>query len=247
MSHNFFHFRNFSVIFLLLIVCGIGFSAVSFSEAYAHKLILTDGTNSDFESALEIPDHKISWAIYQDLEKSATKFYFFEGEKGESLYASIVVPKMEKLKYFSPSLVLVGPGLTIDNSKDALPFELTPGLGAVTFDYNGPIPSSEFYEPFGQVTYWERQEIEVNLPESGVFYLVIYENNQISGKYSLAVGKIEDFSIIDFFYLLPISWFETKLFFEDYLSAFLPLIILVAIPLIILYFKIRRKKIPKLV
>ena len=33
------------------------------SGAFAHKLIPTDGSNIDYETALEIPDPVISWAM----------------------------------------------------------------------------------------------------------------------------------------------------------------------------------------
>ena len=35
------------------------------TSAFAHKLIPTDGTNVDYETALEIPDPVISWAMYE--------------------------------------------------------------------------------------------------------------------------------------------------------------------------------------
>ncbi len=231
------------LVFTIISIFFLGF--ITMDEVDGHKLILTDGKNLGFDSALEIPDHKISWAIYEDLESRDTMFYFFEGKKGDSVYSQIVIPKMEKLEYFSPSLVIIGPGIPIDNTIDTLPFEIIQGTGAAIFDYNGPIPSEEFYEPFGQVTYWERQEIEIRLPESGIFYLVVYDANQQSGKYSLAVGKIEDFSVIDFFYLLPVSWFETKIFFEDYFSAMVPIIVIIGIILMVIYLKKRKPRVVK--
>ena len=44
------------------------FAIISTSPAYGHKLISHDDTHRDFDSALQIPDHKISWAIYENLE-----------------------------------------------------------------------------------------------------------------------------------------------------------------------------------
>ena len=64
--------------------------------------------------------------------------------------------------------------------------------------------------------------------------------NSNSGKYALAVGTIEDFSAYDFFTLLPYSWFETKLFANDYVSLFIVIVIIIAI-LFIVGFLIYRK------
>ena len=51
------------------------FVLFNFSPADAHKPIQSDGTNLTFENALQIPDHKISWVIYEQLDPFNTKFY----------------------------------------------------------------------------------------------------------------------------------------------------------------------------
>ena len=84
---------------------------VSINPAYAHKLITHDDSHKDFDSALLIPDHEISWAIYENLEANDAKFYSFDAKHGESFYASIVVPKIEGLETYSPTLVLMGEGI----------------------------------------------------------------------------------------------------------------------------------------
>ena len=48
------------ILFFLMII-------ISSSPAYGHKLISHDDSHRDFASALQIPDHKISWAIYDNL------------------------------------------------------------------------------------------------------------------------------------------------------------------------------------
>ena len=54
------------------------------------------------------------------------------------------------------------------------------------------------------------------------------EKNQ-EGKYSLAIGTIEDFSGGDFFTILPKAWLDTKLFVNDYFSIGILSFILIAI------------------
>jgi hypothetical protein len=46
----------------------------------------------------------------------------------------------------------------------------------------------------------------------------------------LAIGTVEDFAGGDLFTLLPKSWFETKLFVNDYSSIVLLVLILSLIP-----------------
>ena len=83
------------------------FAIVSTSPAYGHKLISHDDTHTSFDSALQIPDHKVSWAIYENLGTNEAKFYSFDAKRGDSFYASIVIPKINGLEEYSPSLVLM--------------------------------------------------------------------------------------------------------------------------------------------
>jgi len=210
---------------------------VSVGPAYGHKLISHDDTHRNFESALEIPDHKISWAIYENLGANEAKYYSFDAKHGDSFYASIVVPKLDGLEDYSPTLFLVGKGIF---ENDIVPFETK--LGTEKFSYQGEFPGREFYEPFGQVTYWERQEVRTDIILDGQYFVVVMDENNQSGKYSLAIGTIEDFSGGDFFTILPKAWFDTKLFVNDYTSIGISFFILAAIPVIPTLLVIRKRR-----
>jgi hypothetical protein len=205
------------------------------SPAYAHKLITHDDTHRSFDTALKIPDHKISWAIYENLEENEAKFYSFDAKHGESLYASIVIPKMEGLETYSPTLVLVGEGIF---QNDSIPF--TTSLGVQKISFQEEFPSREFYEPFGQVTYWERQEVKMDIPIDGEYFIIVLDEQNQIGKYSLAIGTIEDFSGSDIFSTLPKAWIETKLFVNDYTSIVMAIIILIAIPVVPVFLLVRK-------
>jgi hypothetical protein len=206
------------------------------SPAYGHKLISHDDSHRDFDSALVIPDHKISWAIYENLGVEESKFYTFDAKKGDSFYASIVIPKLEGLEKYSPSLILMnddlytgnGPSTNIESSVQK-------------FLYEGDYPGNEFYEPFGQVTYWERQEVNAIIPEDGQYFILVLDEKNQSGKYSLAIGTIEDFSGADFFTILPKAWFDTKIFVNDYAGLAIGLSILVGIPVMLSLIILRNK------
>ena len=75
------------------------FAMVSTDYASAHKLISHDDSHRDFDSSLVIPDHKISWAIYENLGTDEAKYYTFDAKKGDSFYASIVIPKIPGLEF----------------------------------------------------------------------------------------------------------------------------------------------------
>ena len=223
-----------------------------------HKPLKVIGSNNDFSTAKEIPNHKISWGIYEELSRSDDVHYYkFAANEGERLYAQISIPKLEKFSTFVPSIALVGTGLGAvkleggysvrEYAHDVgnLPFEISPGMSAIVVDYDGPIPSSEFYEPFTQTSYWERQEIVINsLPSAGTYYLVVFDRSlaQEEAKYTLAVGEIEDFSPLDFFTIIPPAWLDTKLFFEDYISPTIAISLLVTVPALIAIMLVRRLK-----
>jgi len=213
------------------------FCIVSVGPAYGHKLISHDDTHRNFESALKIPDHKISWAIYENLDANEAKYYSFDAKHGDSFYASIVVPKLDGLEDYSPTLFLVGKGIF---ENDIVPFETK--LGTEKFSYKGEFPGREFYEPFGQVTYWERQEVRMDIILDGEYFVVVQDENNQNGKYSLAIGTIEDFSGGDFFTVLPKAWMDTKLFVNDYASIGILFFILAAIPVILILLIIRKRR-----
>ena len=213
------------------------FAIVSTSPAYGHKLISHDDTHTNFESALQIPDHKVSWAIYENLGTAEAKFYSFDAIQGDSFYASIVVPKINGLEEYSPSLVLIN---SAKSENDSIPFETQSNIKK--FLYEGKFPGNEFYEPFGQITYWERQEVRTEIPADGKYFIIVMDEKNQKGKYSLAIGTIEDFSGSDFFTILPKAWLDTKLFVNDYFSIGILFFTLIAIPSILISITIRKRK-----
>ena len=211
---------------IILIIFAL--AMISTNYASAHKLISHDDNHKDFDSALVIPDHKISWAIYENLGTNEAKFYTFEAKKGDSFYASIVIPKIQGLENYAPALVLIGEDNII--MKKVI--------------YEKGFPGNEFYEPFGQVTYWERQELRTVIPQDGTYFIVVTDERNQTGKYSLAVGEIEDFSGENMFTLLPKAWFDTKLFVNDYVSITVVFVIFIAmcsVPVIVIFKKRKMK------
>ena len=225
--------KFFLIAFILLIF-------ISTSPVYAHQLISHDDTHRSFDTSLKIPNHLISWAIYENLGPNEAKFYSFDAKHGEPFYASIVIPKIQELETYSPTLFLLGDGIF---ENDSIPFETS--LGVKKIPFNGDFPTREFYEPFGQVTYWERQEVRMDIPLDGEYYVIVIDEKNQSGKYSLAIGTIEDFSGSNIFTTLPKAWLDTKLFVNDYTSIGLAIIIIIAIPTIPTLMIVRKRNLKR--
>ena len=221
------------------------------ASAFAHKLIPTDGSNNDIVSALEIPDPVVSWAMYEELSNNVL-YYKFDAKKGDKLFANIVIPKLNGLEDFSPSLVFIAPSFAVNlitelkvlDSTESFPFLIPDGYDAIVFDYDGVLPSKESYEPFGQITYWERQEINLVVPVGGTYYLAVYDSSGDYGKLALAIGYVEDFSATDFMTVLPYAWFESRYFVEDYVTPVIVSLVtlgLISVGTFLVYKKIRHK------
>ena len=88
-----------AVIFLTVV-----FLFFNADTAFAHQLIFSDGKNTSLENSLYIPDSQISWAMYGELENNVL-FYKFEANQKEPLYVSLVIPMLEGLENFSPSIL----------------------------------------------------------------------------------------------------------------------------------------------
>ena len=97
-------------LFIIFLVISMIFLPI---PAFGHKLIQTDGSNNQIEKSLVISDPIVSWAMYEELD-GGVLYYTFDAKKNDRLYASIVIPKLSGLEYFSPSLVLLVPSFSIE-------------------------------------------------------------------------------------------------------------------------------------
>ena len=164
---------------------------------------------------------------------------------------------MKSIKILHPVLSLIYPALSeindkissntsknkniyknIENYKRHLQSQNSSDSQLLISKYPDPKKSEEFYEPFTQTTDWKRQEIKTNLQQIGTYYVVVFNDDQhqenyVEGKFSLAIGKLEDFSFLDYITILPYSWVKVKLFFEDYINIVISTVVLVCILLFI--------------
>jgi hypothetical protein len=225
-----------------------------FPSVYAHKPLASDNNNV-LGGATKIPDNKVSWAIYQELEGTEeVEYYRFSARQRQIgfLHAGKTIPDIEKFQSFSPAVVLIGKNLDkakldaqnsqvrLAHSGDTVYNHLNmhgnTGL-VLEYDNNSVLPKL-FYEPFTQTSYLIRQELAIpSLPSTGEYAAAIYDGRlQSDGlrKYVLAIGEREDFGPTDFFTTLPAAWFETKLYFQDYLSMAVAIAVMASAIIIIL-------------
>jgi hypothetical protein len=191
-------FKDLSTVALLLMI--VFLLVVNFSVA-AHKYLGTESLRTRDDPVM-VPDHQVSWAAYEELEKEGqVDYYRFEAKKGEEIYASLIIPQIERLSDFEPELALIGPGLPEGTDSEVDENEV-------------------FFEPFTQTSYWERQVIRRKAPEDGTYFVSVWDAEKGTGKYTLAIGEREDFGpgdILDY----PSVWWKVRIFAEREVSTYL--------------------------
>jgi hypothetical protein len=198
-------------------------------NAYAHR---PEQGNPD--GVTLIPSPTTSYAYYQEIQQPGQlHVYHFEGQAGQFFHAGINIPQLNGLEDYGVSLALLGPGLP-PLPEDQLPLRAaddghdhhhsplqvpTSSIPDLHLDSVGGLvaesrKSEDFYEPFTQTNYWGRQAIDLDLPQSGTYYLLIWNPDGDVGKYVLDTGTEEVFGSADLF-RFPLWWLSARLYFEQ--------------------------------
>jgi len=185
------------------------------------------------EGLTVIPSPSVSYAYYREFDhQNFVHSYAFDGVAGQFFHAGINIPQIAGLEDYGVTLALVGPGLpAIDEGAFSTSHSHSSGESEdhaheqiqlpAWLDLNQlggmVIPSQkgdDFFEPFTQTNYWGRQVLELDLPESGRYYLLVWSADKGPGKYVLDTGREEVFSPADLV-RFPSWWLNTRLYFEQ--------------------------------
>ena len=194
-------------------VIGLVLALLTAPSAEGHKPLQIGGTASGHRmaTAQRIPDPEISWVYYLDLPRPGQVDYFrFTGRGGAIVPIQLGVPKIPELLNFRPLVVLIGPGLP---PAPPIPgIDLPSGSGAVLIHFETPLRRT-FFEPFSRTTSWVTPEYRTPLPQAGEYVLAVYEPDGRTGKYFLAIGQKEAFSVFDFL-RLPCTLWKVRRFYD---------------------------------
>ena len=168
-----------------------------------------------------IPDISVSRAAYRELRGAgAVDIYEFSAKQGQEIFIEMTVPVLDRQKGFAPSFMLVSMGegainftppeilngVAVDPPHEVVD-QVHPHEGAdsdepqmIGVSYDGK-PDTVFDEPVTGTRYWVRQSLTVRAPADGTYRIGVYAPNGESGKYVLAPGKAERFSLADIFSL----------------------------------------------
>ncbi len=147
-------------------------------------------TNENFETAFHIEDPTKSWVIYSEIHEGGEgNYYKLELDKGQILRLSLFIPNKDN---FLPVLVVAGPSL---ESNDTLPeaVKIPEDMGYVVLE--GKLKEPEF-EPFTPASYYYLVDYEEEVDHAATYYVAVFEPDS-GGKYGLAVGKEERYSVLE--------------------------------------------------
>jgi len=170
-------------------------------------------------SPILIEDHQISWAAYTELENKKEVDYFrFEVKKGEEIYANLLIPAVDRLTDFNPTIALIGVGLPKEYEIKNVKLDLDENEGVIIKRYKAQTHET-FFEPFTQTKYYVKQTLTKKAPTSGIYYLAVFDENNKVGKYVFAIGRKEKWKATEII-KLPKTWWDTRIFMEKEKSTY---------------------------
>ena len=166
------------------------------SSALAHKpAAFGEASYGSPKDAYEIEDAATSIVIYRTVTCERPELWMHvHADKDFPLFVQLLVPRIDRLADYRPSLAVVGAGLPTAD----VGIELPTGMGAVVFNSDDVATPKVFAEPFTQTEDWILIEETVTLPAAGEYYVVAWDPAHRTGKLDVAVGTVEQFGADDF-------------------------------------------------
>ena len=158
----------------------------------AHTPLDLDEGNHSPGTAFEIPSPTKSWTLYRELhEPGEAEYYVVELAPGDRLVVSVFTPVGED-PGFLPSLAVMIP----DGHEEEHHENLEAPEGYETVSVDAERPDSPEYEPFTPTAYFYPARYELTSEEGGTYYVAVHEDDH-PGRYGLAVGYVETFTLLE--------------------------------------------------
>ena len=181
------------------------------SGAYAHRYIENNGSHTSAAKALPIGDIDLSQVVYHTVTNDTGQIWLsFEAESGVQAKIQLGVPFIERYVDYRPAFALLGPGLP---PVEALPFTVPEGYGGVVYTTDAVESPVVFNEEFTGTKSWQFDMQTIELPETGLYYIVGFVPSEESGKFWIAPGTREEFGLADIL-TLPRVIYKVRTFHE---------------------------------
>lgn len=174
------------------------FLSFTLTSAIAHTPLNPDDEIHSLDTAYEVPNPTKSWALYRELHHGGeAEYYKLYLNVMERLRVNLYIK--EKKENFAPHLAIMGEDLL---SEDSIPsfIEIPEGFGANLI--TPLIPEYPEYEPFTPASYYYLIDVDTTITKEGYYYLAVYDPNFEEGKYGIAIGYKEEFTLTEWL-LIP--------------------------------------------
>ena len=188
------------------------------------------GENTSIEKAFNVDEPTKSWAFYDEVHGGLeAKYYKFYMQKNQRLKIQIYSPDQGLIT----NLILMEIGTTVDeNIPDFI--EIPENYGATIF--YGQESDEREYEPFTPASYYYILDIDMNINQTGDYYLAVYSTTT-HGKFGIAIGYVETFSIIEWI-RIPIDTITIHMWEGQNLFLILaPMILTILIGIVWVFYK----------
>jgi len=232
--------KNRNLLAALLLVVSLVVLLPASSEA--GKPIYKDaGEETTLAKAKVIPDSTgagVAYSYYADLGAGKVDIYQIYAKAGQQPKLSLAAPRFDDLKGFTPSLALVGPGIS---STASLPINVPQGMGVVTLDYTGdPNARGTGSDQASGKPIWLGQSYNTAYPQENPYYLIVWDKQGRAGKYILSLGENEENGLFDIL-KFPYTWVKLQLWFGNWLAVGIALLVVIVVVTLIAALLRRRK------
>jgi hypothetical protein len=178
------------MILTLALILSIGSIIMAPPTVEAHQPFC-EFADLTFEAPWHIKDATISVAVYANMYPAAdVDYYTFEAEAGQSIYLQMTIPSIDgQDERYAPMMAVFGPGL--DGDPANLPDYVSSPADQGTLIVPMIDEPEEFYEPFGRRYYWNWQDINLAVPETGTYTVAVWHPEALIGRYVFVIGQKE--------------------------------------------------------
>lgn len=171
---------------------------------------------SSFQNPKVVDDPAVRYAYHAELEPGKVDIYQIYAAGTEAGNPSLAVPKVGTPQDFTPAMALIGPGLPTDVTTGTLPFQLPSdplnrpvGVKVIEFSEAGGAQS------FDTSLFWRKSEYGATYPQSGPYYIAVWDKGGRGGRYVLEVGGKEQFGLLDLA-KFPYTWVKQQMWFGNW-------------------------------
>lgn len=177
----------------------------------AHDPFIEDEDWGDFMQPFQVEDSSISYALYGYLDENDVDVFRLDFAEADALLRVQVLAPVcgEHYASFYPQFAVITSAEVVKQPLDVkLPFELPAELAViystlptVTADATAEATAEAiaqarptFVEPFGGTKFYDGKTTDLTVPAVGSYYVVVFNNDEMTGDYTLATGYKEEFN-----------------------------------------------------